>query len=258
MQGSGIKKIKAFGQHFLNDEAMAYRIAAALDLPRDMLVLEVGPGEGVLTKHLLQRYPHLLAVEYDKRLIPVLLARFPELKGKIVQDDFLRVNLQELVSDDQYAIIGNFPYQISTGILFQVIEDRERILRMVGMFQKEVAERVAAAPGSKIYGITSILVQAYYEVEKIMDAPPSVFTPPPKVHSTLIRLTRRPVPRVVSAYSDLRKIVKVAFNQRRKTLRNALGGMIHKSEMSDEIFDRRAEELSIEEFDMLVQKFLKR
>lgn len=258
MQGSGIKKIKAYGQHFLKDETMASRIASALDMPHDTLVLEVGPGGGVLTKQLIQRYSRLLAVEYDKRLIPLLLARFPELKGKIIQGDFLRVDLQELVREDQYAIIGNFPYQISTGILFQVIEDRKRVSRMVGMFQKEVAERVAAAPGSKIYGITSILVQAYYEVEKILDAPPEVFNPPPKVHSTVIRLTRRSVPRVISAYSDLRKIVKVAFNQRRKTLRNALGGMIHKSEMSDEIFDRRAEQLSIEEFDMLVQNFLMR
>ncbi len=258
MQGSGIKKIKAFGQHFLNDEMMASQIAAALELPEDMLVLEVGPGEGVLTKYLLQRYPRLLAVEYDKRLIPVLLARFPELKGRIIQEDFLRVNLQELVRDENYAIIGNFPYQISTGILFQVIEDRERVQCMVGMFQKEVAERVAASPGSKIYGITSILVQAYYEVEKILDAPPGVFNPPPKVHSTVIRLRRRAEPRVLSSYSDLRKIVKGAFNQRRKTLRNALGGMIRKSEMSDDIFDRRAEQLSIEEFDMLVQKFLRK
>ncbi len=251
-----IKKIKAYGQHFLTDEKMAAQIADSLEMPEEMLVLEVGPGEGVLTKHILKRYKNLLLVEYDKRLPSILQRRFPELKGKIIRDDFLRVNLQEAVSDEEYAIIGNFPYQISTGILFKVIEDRERVQRMVGMFQKEVAERVAAAPGSKIYGITSILVQAYYEVEKILEAPPEVFSPPPKVHSTVIRLTKRNTPLVRSDYKDLRKMVKVAFNQRRKTLRNALGGMINKSEMTDSIFDKRAEQLSISEFDKLTQKFI--
>jgi len=206
------------GQHFLVDENIAARIADTLSLEGYSTVLEIGPGMGVLTKYLLKKKAEVYVVEIDRESIEYLKQYYPELAGRIIARDFLQLDLQEEFRGKPLAIIGNFPYNISSQILFRTLEYRHLIPEFSGMFQKEVAERITVGPGSKTYGILSVLTQAFYEAEYLFTVPPSVFRPPPKVESGVIRLKRRK-DHVLPVDSALFfKVVKTAFNQRRKTV----------------------------------------
>ncbi|MCB0430518.1 MAG: ribosomal RNA small subunit methyltransferase A [Flavobacteriales bacterium] len=242
---------KKFGQHFLKDTSMAMRIVDALEGETFDRVLEIGPGKGVLTDILLPRYgSRFWAVEIDREAVEYLHDRFREPSLQLVSEDFLRWDLSEL-GTGSFAVIGNFPYNISSQILFRVVENRDRIPVTVGMFQKEVADRVRAEPGSKVYGILSVWIQAFYEVDEIMTVLPDAFHPPPKVKSAVIRLRRLETPRIQSDPDWFLKVVKTAFNQRRKTLRNALKTVILHPSGEIPFLDQRAETLSVEAFDEL-------
>jgi 16S rRNA (adenine1518-N6/adenine1519-N6)-dimethyltransferase len=244
-----VKAKKHLGQHFLNDEQIAKDIADLILLhPEAETVLEIGPGMGVLTKYLYQTVKEKLFVcEIDTESVDYLNKHFPELKNNILEKDFLQLNLAQQFGN-KLAIIGNFPYNISTEIVFKIIENRNQIPFMAGMFQKEVAERFAAPPGSKVYGITSVLAQAFYTLQYHFTVPEHVFTPPPKVKSGVITLTRNTFDLNESEYKRFKTVVKTAFNQRRKTLRNALQTVMDKSLMTAPIFDKRAEQLSVNDF----------
>ncbi|MEZ4887431.1 MAG: 16S rRNA (adenine(1518)-N(6)/adenine(1519)-N(6))-dimethyltransferase RsmA [Chitinophagales bacterium] len=246
-----MKKIKSLGQHFLNDQDIAQRIVHSLQLGENPMttVVEIGPGEGVLTQYLLD-LPNieLYVVELDRRLPALLLKKFPQLEDHIIHEDILKVDL-ETIFTHPFCVIGNFPYNISTEIIFKMIEYRHKIPQMVGMFQKEVAQRIAAKPGSKTYGVTSVLTQLYFDVEYLFEVSNDCFTPPPKVQSAVIRLQRHTRFDEKYTYKKVRQIVKLAFGQRRKKLSNALKGV----SFSDTIFfdtlkDKRAEQLSVEDF----------
>ncbi|HXC07218.1 MAG TPA: 16S rRNA (adenine(1518)-N(6)/adenine(1519)-N(6))-dimethyltransferase RsmA [Bacteroidia bacterium] len=244
-----VRAKKHLGQHFLKDENIASDIVQSLTREGYSKVLEIGPGMGVLTKYLLAD-PRLEThvIEIDRDSIPWLKTHFPELKDRIVEGDFLQYPFQELFQEP-FAIIGNFPYNISTEILFQVLEHRSQIPEVVGMFQKEVAERLAAPPGSKTYGITSVLIQAWYDIEYLFTVHEHVFQPPPKVKSAVIRLRRNKAQDLGCNEALFIRVVKMAFNQRRKTLRNALRGLIHNEEiLSHPFFALRAERLSVKDF----------
>lgn len=239
---------KALGQHFLKDLSIAGQIAdsiPALEVPRK--VIEVGPGMGVLTNFLLKKNFDLRVVEIDRESVKYLKANVPALEGRIVEGDFLRLPLRDYL-DENGAVIGNFPYNISTEILFKCLDEKEVVQTVVGMFQKEVAERIAAKHGNKTYGIISVLLQTYFDIEYLFTVHEHVFSPPPKVKSAVIRMTRKndvvlPVP-----YPVLRNVVKTGFNQRRKTLRNALKPIIAGRDFQHPFLDLRAEQLSIQDF----------
>jgi len=240
------------GQHFLKDEAVIRQIIDALkEQPFDRL-LEVGPGAGALTKHLLQ-LPGIdfKAVELDDEKVEYLGKQFPGLKEKIIHEDFLSI---EQPFSEPFTVIGNFPYNISTQILFKILEWKDNVPCVIGMFQKEVAERAASPAGSKVYGVLSALVQAYYDVEYLFDVDNSCFNPPPKVQSGVIRLTRRKQHLDFKSDRSYWVLVKTAFNQRRKTLRNAVKSLFPADVLTDEIFNKRAEALSIEDFAQLTFK----
>lgn len=243
---------KSLGQHFLKDEQVIGDIVDALLAHEFKNLLEVGPGGGALTKHLL-KIPGIdfKAVELDDDKVTYLQTQYPALKDKIIHQSFLEI---EKPFPSQFTIIGNFPYNISTEILFKILEWKEEVPVVIGMFQKEVAERVAAKPGSKIYGVTSVLIQPFYEIEYLFDVPPHMFNPPPKVMSGVIRLKRKTETLQVKSDRAYKNLVKTAFNQRRKTLRNALRGLFDANELKDPIFDKRAEVLSIHDFAMLTFK----
>jgi len=249
-----VKPKKHLGQHFLRDERTASDIAHALTGHggyRD--VLEVGPGTGVLTKYLLQHDDILLhAVEMDSESVDYLMAHYPEISGRLRSGDFLKMNL-DTVGDGKLAIIGNFPYNISSQIFFKVLEHRDHVTEVVGMLQKEVAERLAAPPGSKTYGILSVLLQAWYDVEYLFSVPPSVFYPPPKVDSGVIRVRRNGITDLGCDEKVFTRIVKAAFNQRRKTLRNALGGIHFTTAPDPHLLTLRAERLSVADYVSLAQ-----
>lgn len=249
-QSQAVKAKKHLGQHFLNDEPTAIQIVDALASKLTTRhVLEIGPGMGVLTKYLLEKPDLLLsAIEVDKESIRWLNEHFPQLNERLIEGDFLSLNLQESFPD-KVSIIGNFPYNISSQIVFRIIENREYVPLMVGMFQKEVGERIGAVPGNKDYGIMSVLTQAFYHVEYLFTVPEHVFTPPPKVKSGVIRMTRRESDYEVSE-KDLFSTVKTAFNQRRKKLRNALSSFQVDDALLEEhqYINKRAEELSVKEF----------
>jgi len=243
---------KSLGQHFLKDENVIGDIIAALNQhPFDNL-LEVGPGGGALTKHLV-KIPNInfKAVELDDEKVQYLQKQYPVLKDKIIHQSFLDI---EKPFDEPFTVIGNFPYNISTQILFKVLDWKDEVPVVIGMFQKEVAERAAAAPGGKIYGVLSALIQPFYQIEYLFDVPPHMFNPPPQVMSGVIRLTRKTIPLEVKSERAYKNLVKTAFNQRRKTLRNALRGLFDAEELKDPIFDKRAEVLSIDDFAMLTFK----
>jgi len=246
-----VRAKKHLGQHFLRDEAIAENIAKALPVGISN-VLEVGPGMGVLTKYLLKNSEiSLKVVEIDTESVTYLCAKYPELT--VISDDFLKMDLSQLF-DENFAVIGNFPYNISSQILFRVLEHRNSVPCVVGMFQKEVAERIAAKSGNKTYGILSVLLQAFYDVEYLFTVPEHVFSPPPKVKSAVIRLTRNSRQQLNCDEKLFFTIVKTAFNQRRKTLRNALSGLFDKAMLTDPIFDKRAEQLSVEDFEGICLK----
>lgn len=259
-----VKAKKHLGQHFLRDEAIAQKIADTLSLKGYDKVLEIGPGTGVLTKYLIEKNIELVAMDLDAESVVYLKNDFQQQhasvlkdsKGfSIVQGDFLNFNLTKLFGSEPFAITGNFPYNISTQIVFKTLEMRHQVPEFTGMFQKEVAQRICAGEGSKTYGIISVLTQVFYEAEYLFTVPPQVFSPPPKVESGVIRLVRKnghPPDFDVSLFF---KVVKMAFNQRRKTLRNSLKSLgLPDILKEDAIFDRRPEQLSVAEFLALVKK----
>ena len=250
-----VKPKKHLGQHFLKDETVAERIARTLTGIGYGKVLEIGPGMGVLTKYLLQQPFETFVVELDQESVVYLEQNFPQLQEHIIPADFLQWDARTFLGDDPYAIIGNYPYNISSQIVFKVIENRHQIPEMAGMFQKEVAERIASPPGSKDYGIISVLTQAYYNVEYLFTVSEDVFIPPPKVKSGVIRMIRKEKYTLECDEVLFKKVVKAAFNQRRKTLRNALKRLtLPLDEISKETLDKRAERLGWEEFVEITQK----
>jgi 16S rRNA (adenine1518-N6/adenine1519-N6)-dimethyltransferase len=244
-----VKPKKNLGQHFLQNEDIARQIAKSIVTGPEN-VLEIGPGMGVLTKYLIaHQYPNFKVVEIDRESVAYLEQHYPDLQGNILSQDFLTLNLDSLFSNS-LTIIGNFPYNISSQILFKVLDYKDLVNEVVGMFQKEVAERVAAAPGKKQYGILSVLLQAFYDIEYLFTVDEQQFFPPPQVKSAVIRLIRNPEKKLHCSEALFKQVVKTAFNQRRKTLRNSL----HQFEFSNEykqnpIFAKRPEQLSVQEFE---------
>ncbi len=245
-----VRPKKSLGQHFLTDLSIAERIAATLDPYRGTPVLEVGPGMGVLTQFLAERGHDLTVVELDRESVAYLHHRFPQLDGRIIEADFLGLPLDRFARDGKLCVIGNYPYNISSQIFFHVLEYRDLVVCCSGMLQKEVAERIAAKPGSKTYGILSVLIQAWYDVEYCFTVEPHVFNPPPKVKSGVVKLTRNDVTDLGCDHRLFRSVVKTAFGQRRKTLRNSLRPLFAaKPELlADDIFDKRPEQLSVAQF----------
>ena len=237
---------KSLGQHFLNDVQICLQIKAALEeAPIDQL-LEMGPGAGALTQHILDLpIQAFKAVELDREKVAYLLHTYPQLEGKLINEDFLETAIP---FEGQFTLVGNFPYNISTQIVFRVLDWKEQVPVMIGMFQKEVAERIAAKPHSKAYGILSVLTQAFYDVEYLFDVPPSAFTPPPNVMSGVIRLKRKATFPEFSSIKSFYHIVKMAFGQRRKMLRNPLKPYFTTEQLQDPIFTKRAENLTYQDF----------
>jgi 16S rRNA (adenine1518-N6/adenine1519-N6)-dimethyltransferase len=234
---------KSLGQHFLKDENICRKIIGALQERPFTQLLEVGPGGGALTKHLLEIDGiDLKAVELDDEKVSYLLQTWPQLKDKIIHQSILDI---EKPFNGKFTVVGNFPYNISTQILFKAIEWKEDVECMIGMFQKEVAQRVAAVHGNKVYGVTSVLIQAFFDVEYLFEVSEKAFQPPPKVKSAVIRLLPKKEPLPVKSEKEFFLLVKTAFNQRRKTLRNAVKGLFDAAIREDELFNKRAEQLSV-------------
>lgn len=247
-----VKPKKFLGQHFLKDLTIASRIADTIDDFTELPVVEVGPGMGVLTQYLLAKKTALTVVEIDRDSVPYLQNHFPELKDHIIEGDFLELDLSKLF-DGKFNVIGNYPYNISSQILFKVLDYKDQVVCCSGMFQKEVAERVAAKPGGKVYGILSVLLQAWYDVEYLFTVDEHVFDPPPKVKSAVIRLVRNDRTALSCDERLFKTVVKTAFNQRRKMLRSSLKGILGKnnSVCENPIFSLRPEQLSVSQFEEL-------
>ena len=250
-----VRAKKHLGQHFLNDLNIAQKIADSLQHQEYKQVLEIGPGMGVLTQFLLQKDNEVFVIEIDTESVVYLKTHFPQLNNHIIEGDFLKLPLNEIFKEP-FALIGNFPYNISSQILFKALEHKDIIPEIAGMFQKEVAERLASQPGNKNYGIISVLLQAYYDVEYLFTVNEDVFTPPPKVKSGVIRLIRKENQTLDCDEKLFRRVVKTAFNQRRKTLRNALKSINLVDEKKAEPYlGLRAENLSVDDFIQLTQSF---
>lgn len=250
-----VKAKKHLGQHFLKDESIAKDIADTLTLEGYNKVLEIGPGMGVLTKYLLEKDLETYVIEIDTESVEYLNVHYPKLQGKILSEDFLRYDISKTFGNEPFAIIGNFPYNISSQIVFRTLELREQIPEFSGMFQKEVAERICEKKGSKTYGILSVLVQAFYDAEYLFTVSEHVFNPPPKVKSGVLRLRRKENFHLPCSERLFFNVVKTAFNQRRKTLRNSLKTLnLPDNLREDSIFDLRPEQLSTEDFIELVKK----
>lgn len=252
-----VRAKKHLGQHFLTDLGVSQRIADTIDQSSEKNVLEIGPGMGVLTQFLLNKDRNLQVIEIDTESVVYLKENFREkLEGRIIEGDFLKFNIDELFSGESFALIGNYPYNISSQIFFRVLDNRERIPFVSGMIQKEVAKRLASGPGNKDYGILSVLLQAYYDIEYLFTVPPGVFNPPPKVDSAVISMKRNGV-KILSCDEKLfRSVVKTAFNQRRKTLRNSLKPMMREGmDTSDAVWNKRPEQLSVADFVELTKRF---
>lgn len=224
-KGGGVKPKKALGQHFLTDLDVARRIAETLDDYRGLPVIEVGPGMGVLSAFLLEQGHDLTVVEIDPESVDYLHKNFPRLEGRVLEEDFLRLDLGAVVPEGDFCVIGNYPYNISSQIFFHVLDWKDRVVCCSGMLQKEVAERLAAAPGTKARGILSVLLQAWYDVEYLFTVDENVFNPPPKVKSGVVKMTRNSVTDLGCDERLFKSVVKTAFGQRRKTLRNSLKGV---------------------------------
>ena len=246
---SEVRAKKALGQHFLTDQSIARSIVEALSASDVRDVLEVGPGMGVLTQYLLQRPDlDLKMVELDGESVAYLMRNFPGMEGKLLEADYLKLDLHKIFPGP-YRVIGNFPYNISSQIFFKILEDKDLVPEVVCMIQKEVADRIAEPPGSKTYGILSVLLQAWYDIEYVLSVGPGAFNPPPKVKSAVIRLKRNSRTELGCDEKLFKQVVKTAFNQRRKTLRNALKPLLKEgADTSDPIFELRAEKLSVEDF----------
>ena len=249
-----VRPKKNLGQHFLTDLSIAKRIADTVDACPDLPVLEVGPGMGVLTQYLAEKPRPLRVVEIDSESVAYLKGTLfrEERNDVIIEGDFLRMDLQELFSGQQFVLTGNYPYDISSQIFFKMLDNRDLIPCCTGMIQHEVAQRMAAQPGTKQYGILSVLIQAWYDVEYLFTVPPSVFNPPPKVQSAVIRMTRNEVTRLGCDEELFKRVVKATFNQRRKMLRVSLRQLLPPDApfftLHTDLLTRRPEQLSIAEF----------
>ena len=245
-----VRAKKSLGQHFLTDLSIAERIAHTLDDFKHLPVLEVGPGMGVLTQFLLEMGLDLTVVELDSESVDYLEATFPQLHGRIVGEDFLKMDLHKLYGDAPFCVIGNYPYNISTQIFFKVLDFRDQILCCSGMLQREVAQRIAEPPGSKTYGILSVLLQAWYDIDYLFTVDEHVFNPPPKVKSGVIRLRRNDVTDLGVDERMFKNIVKLSFGQRRKMLRSSLKPIFSAdpSLMESDVFRQRPEQLGVEDF----------
>ncbi|OYU82712.1 MAG: 16S rRNA (adenine(1518)-N(6)/adenine(1519)-N(6))-dimethyltransferase [Flavobacterium sp. BFFFF2] len=250
-----VRAKKQLGQHFLKDTAIAQRIAESLWGDGYTQVLEIGPGMGVLTQFLLNQEKTVSVVEIDRDSVAFLEVHFSKLQGRILSEDFLKYNWKGYYQGEPFAIIGNFPYNISTQIVFRCLEMRDQVPEFAGMFQKEVAERICEKSGSKAYGILSVLTQAFYDTEYLFTVSPDVFQPPPKVQSGVLRMKRKANYHLPCSETLFFRVVKQAFQQRRKTLRNSLKSMGLADELkADKVFDLRPEQLSVEAFISLTQK----
>lgn len=238
---------KSLGQHFLKDQQVLQQIVDEIkNTCGNLPLVEVGPGAGALSKYFLNHSNYRL-IEFDERWVTYLKEQYPILSDKIIQKDFLQLDLDDILKTPT-AVIGNFPYNISSQILFKILDYKDNVPFMVGMFQKEVAERVCSPEGSKAYGIISVLLQAFYETEYLFDVPKEAFNPPPKVVSGVMKMTRKDNASLPCNEKKFKSVVKLAFNQRRKTLRNSLKSMISDNIKALEIFDKRPEQLSVEAF----------
>ena len=252
---SKVRAKKQLGQHFLKDLGIARNIAHSLSLNNYSKLLEVGPGMGVLTQFLIPLDIETFVIEIDKESVSYLKKHYPELDNHLIEGDFLKLPLQEIFKEP-IAIIGNFPYNISSQILFKAIDHKDLIPEIVGMFQKEVAERVVSPPGSKKYGITSVLLKCYYDAEYLFTVDETVFDPPPKVKSAVIRLKRNDRDKLDCDEKKFIQVVKTAFGQRRKTLRNALKSLnLVDENTASQYLSLRAEQLSVEDFMNLTSCF---
>lgn len=250
-----VKAKKHLGQHFLKDESIAKDIADTLSLVGYEDVLEIGPGMGVLTKYMLDKPINTYVIEIDDESVAYLDANYPKLKDKIISKDFLKYDINEVFKGKQFAIIGNFPYNISTQIVFKVLEYKAQIPEFAGMFQKEVAERICEKKGTKAYGILSVLAQAFYDVEYLFTVDENVFNPPPKVKSGVMRMRRKEDFSLPCSEKLFFNVVKTAFQQRRKTLRNSLKTLnLSDNLKEDKLFNLRPEQLDYTEFIALTQK----
>ncbi len=251
-----VKPKKFLGQHFLTDLSIARRIADTVDACPDLPVLEVGPGMGVMTQYLMQKPRPLKVVELDSESVDYLRRTYPDFEDNIIADDFLKMHLDRLFAGEQFMLIGNYPYNISSQIFFKMLDYKEFIPYCSGMIQKEVGERLAAVPGTKAYGILSIFIQLWYDVEYLFTVDEHVFSPPPKVKSAVVLMQRNSRQSLECDEELFRKIVKGTFNQRRKKLRNSIQQIVGKESalLSDPILDKRPEQLSIEDFIELTNK----
>ncbi|QDO93336.1 16S rRNA (adenine(1518)-N(6)/adenine(1519)-N(6))-dimethyltransferase RsmA [Formosa sediminum] len=250
-----VKAKKHLGQHFLNDESIAENIANTLSFEGYKNVLEIGPGMGVLTKYLLNKPTKTFVIEIDSESVAYLKSNYLNLADRVIEKDFLKYDINEVFKGESFAIIGNYPYNISTQIVFKTLEMRDQIPEFSGMFQKEVAQRICEKEGSKTYGILSVLTQAFYNAEYLFTVPPNVFNPPPKVDSGVLRLTRKENYTLDCNEALLFKVVKAAFQQRRKTLRNSLKTFnLSDSLREDSIFGQRPEQLSVAQFIALTKR----
>ena len=245
-----VKPKKFLGQHFLKDLSIAKDIADTVDECPGLPILEVGPGMGVLTQFLMEKGREVKVVELDFESVAYLRENFPALEGNIIEDDFLKLKLEKLFDGRPFVLTGNYPYNISSQIFFKMLDYKDLIPCCTGMIQKEVAERIAAGPGSKTYGILSILIQAWYKVEYLFTVHEHVFNPPPKVKSAVIRMTRNETKELGCNERLFKLIVKTTFNQRRKTLRNSISSILEKGNplSNDTVFNKRPEQLSVQEF----------
>lgn len=248
-----VRPKKELGQHFLTDEHTAKKIVDSLSEKGNLI--EVGPGKGVLSKYLMQdKELNNYFIEFDGELVDYLKNKYPDFGDRFIKGDFLKYPLEELFGEESFNIIGNFPYNISTQIFFKVLEYRSQVTEVVGMIQKEVAERIASGPGNKTYGILSVLLQAFYKIDYLYTVKEGVFFPPPKVKSGVIRLKRNDVPKLDCNEKTFFKVVKAGFNQRRKTLRNSL--KVFEMEQDDqikELLTKRAEQLTVADFVVLTK-----
>lgn len=247
-----VKPKKNLGQHFLTDLNVAKRIADTVDACPNIPILEIGPGMGVLTQYLVEKHRDVKAVEIDKESVAYLNEAFPILHDNIVRADFLQMNLEDIFSGKQFVLTGNYPYDISSQIFFKMLDNRDLIPCCTGMIQREVALRIAAQPGNKTYGILSVLIQAWYDVEYLFTVDEDVFNPPPKVKSAVIRMTRNNVSKLNCDEILFKRLVKTVFNQRRKMLRVSLRQMIpnkaHKNFYEQDVMTKRPEQLTIAQF----------
>ena len=253
---NSVKPKKFLGQHFLTDLNVAHRIADTVDACPGIPVLEVGPGMGVLTQYIIPNEREFKVVEIDFDSVPYLHEHFPQLGDNIIEGDFLKMNLHDVFDGRPFVLTGNYPYNISSQIFFKMVENRDLIPCCTGMIQKEVAERMAAKPGTKSYGVLSVLIQAWYDVEYLFTVDENVFNPPPKVKSAVIRLTRNGKAELGCDEKLFRRIVKTVFTMRRKMMRNGMKQILGKDSpmLADPLFTNRPEQLSVQEYIDLTNK----